>query len=53
MEMLKRLESELLYWVQAHRTPVLDGIMTFITSLGNGGFIWVLLWPAKRPGRPG
>ena len=43
MEMLKRLESELLYWVQAHRTPVLDGIMTFITSLGNGGFIWVLL----------
>ena len=43
MEMLKRLESKLLYWVQAHRTPVLDGIMTFITSLGNGGFIWVLL----------
>ena len=43
MEMLKRLESELLYWVQAHRTPVLDGIMTFITSLGYGGFIWVLL----------
>ena len=43
MRMIERLESDLLYWVQAHRTPLLDGVMTFITSLGDGGIVWVLL----------
>lgn len=43
MKAVLRLEEALLYWVQAHRNPVLDAILTFITTLGNGGFIWILL----------
>lgn len=43
MKHLLRLERELLYWVQESRNPLLDGVMVFLTSLGNGGFIWLLL----------
>lgn len=36
-------EFELLYWLQAQRTPWLDWLMTKITFLGNSGIFWILL----------
>ena len=37
------MEFEILYWIQQLRTPVLDGIMTAVTFLGNGGWFWIAL----------
>lgn len=36
-------EFTCLYWLQDHRTPWLDRMMTAITSLGNAGIFWILL----------
>ena len=36
-------EFKLLDWIQTLRTPVLDQVMCWITKLGNGGAIWILL----------
>ena len=40
------MEFEILYWIQQLRTPVLDGIMTAVTFLGNGGWFWIALGTA-------
>ncbi len=36
-------EFEILDSIQCIRTPFLDAIMKFITGLGNGGIIWIIL----------
>ncbi len=36
------MEAQILLWIQNNlRNPVLDAIMKFITSLGDGGFLWM------------
>lgn len=37
------MELQILDWIQTLRTPLMDQLMCFITALGNGGFIWILL----------
>lgn len=36
-------EFKILDSIQCIRTPFLDALMRFITSLGNGGIIWIIL----------
>ena len=53
LETLLNIDGGLLLLIQEYaRTPLLDKIMIFITSLGNGGMIWIaatilLLIPKK------
>lgn len=42
MNYLQNIDIEILRWIQANlRNPVLTSVFTFITSLGNSGFIWI------------
>lgn len=34
------IELRILDWIQTWHTPVLDGLMCAITTLGNAGAIW-------------
>ena len=44
MEWLLEMDGKLLLWLkEAFSHPVLDKIMTFISSLGNKGFIWIAI----------
>ena len=36
-------EMELLYSLQSLHNPVLDKVMFFITTLGNAGFVWIVI----------
>lgn len=37
-----KMEAQILLWIQNNlRNPVLDAIMKFITSLGDGGYLWM------------
>ena len=53
LETLLNLDGGFLLFLQESvRNPILDSIMIFITSLGNGGMIWIaatilLLIPKK------
>ena len=37
------MEIKILDWIQTLRTPILDQVMRFITTLGNAGIIWIAL----------
>ncbi len=37
------IEGEILLWLAENRTPMLDRIMMFITSLGDHGKIWIVI----------
>ena len=37
------MELKILDFIQTLRNPILDKMMLFFTSLGNGGMIWLLL----------
>ncbi len=37
------IEIQILDWIQGLRSPVGDILMPAVTSLGNGGMIWILL----------
>lgn len=37
------MELQLLHNIQSMRSPILDAVFTSITSLGNGGIIWILM----------
>lgn len=37
------IEFLILNWIQTLRTPVGDGLMCFITKLGNAGIVWIAL----------
>lgn len=37
------MELDLLHFLQSIHNNILDHIMMFITSLGNGGFLWILI----------
>lgn len=44
LSFLQWLDGNILLWIQENlRTPSLTPIVTFITRLGNGGFIWIVL----------
>lgn len=44
LSFLQQLDGGILLWIQENlRSPLLTGILTFITRLGDGGFIWILL----------
>lgn len=44
MEMLLQLDGKILLWIQEYlRISVLSPVVIFITELGNGGRIWILL----------
>lgn len=44
MNLVNQWNFAILDFIQAHfRSPLLDGVMPFITSLGNIGVIWILL----------
>lgn len=40
---ISEMEIKMLDWLQGIRTPVMDKIMLFITSLGDAGMIWIVL----------
>lgn len=47
------MEIQFLNWLDLLRNPVLDSLMVFVTSLGDGGIFWILtavllLWMPKR-----
>ena len=49
-------EFDILYAIQSIRTPFLDKLMAFLSTLGNAGALWivigVVLWrPADAFGR--
>jgi undecaprenyl-diphosphatase len=35
------MDSEILGWIAAHRTPWLDGVMWALTAAGSGGALWI------------
>ena len=37
------MEIDILNYIQTLRTPIGDVLMPFISSLGNGGFVWIVL----------
>ena len=37
------IEFQILYTLQELRTPLVDGLMVFITSLGDHGWFWILM----------
>lgn len=42
MNYLQNIDIEILRWIQfSLRNPALTSVFTFITSLGNSGFIWI------------
>lgn len=42
LDKLQRIDEIIVFFIQNHcRSPVLDKVMVFITSLGNGGFLWI------------
>ena len=44
MSTLLSLDGELLLWIQDHlRVDAMNGFWIFITSLGNGGWFWIVL----------
>lgn len=44
IDYLLRLDGEILLWIQNNlRTDLLNDIFIFLTSLGNGGRIWIVL----------
>lgn len=44
VELLTNMEINFLLYIQESvRTPWLDPIVTFLTGLGNAGWIWILL----------
>lgn len=48
------MEFQILDWLQTLRTPALDAAMTFVSTLGNAGIVWIaltaalLLWRRTR-----
>lgn len=43
-ELIQQWDEQALHWIaDTLRTPILDSIMVFYTSLGNGGWIFILL----------
>ncbi len=41
---IKSIDEAVLFFIQGHmKSPALDGIMVFITSLGNAGLFWIVL----------
>ena len=44
MDVLLQLDGNILLWIQEHvRNAVLTPVMTFITHLGDAGWIWIAL----------
>ncbi len=42
--MEEKMEAQILLWIQNNlRNPILDPIMQFITSLGDGGILWIVV----------
>lgn len=37
------MEFAILYWIQGLRSPLLDRLMVAVTSLGDAGWLWILL----------
>ncbi len=40
---MQHLEFQILYFLQELHTPLLDGLMTAVTFLGNAGWVWIVL----------
>ena len=40
---IQALDGGILLWLQSVRNPLLDGILTFYTQLGNAGIAWIVL----------
>lgn len=42
MDFLQMIDDTIVLWVRTHmRSEFLDGIMTWISKLGNGGILWI------------
>lgn len=42
-QFLQSIDTRILFYIQELRNPVIDRIMVFITTLGNAGFLWILI----------
>ena len=40
---MNTIEFAILDFLQTLRTPLLDGLMVFVSSLGDAGFLWIAL----------
>jgi undecaprenyl-diphosphatase len=41
---IQNIDESILFYIQAHmKSPVMDRVMVFITSLGNAGLIWIAI----------
>ena len=50
---LQELDFSILYWIQANlRCPFLDGLMPFVTALGEYGAVWILAALALIASKP-
>lgn len=44
LEIIQQLDEGILFFIQEYmKNPILDRLMVFITSLGNAGFLWILV----------
>lgn len=43
MDWLQQADQAVLFWIQSLHTEWLDGIMVFVTSIGNYGMIWLIM----------
>jgi len=44
MEFIQSLDDKIVLWFQSIRMPWLDGIMKFFTHLGDGSWVWILIF---------
>ncbi len=40
---MNQFEASIILWIQENLRGVMDGFWTFITSLGDGGYLWIAL----------
>ncbi len=43
LRQIVRIDKKIIYWVQKHRSKVLDRFFIFVTHLGDNGFVWLWL----------
>jgi undecaprenyl-diphosphatase len=42
--LIQQLDESVLFFIQEHfRSPLMDRLMVFVTSLGNAGFLWIFI----------
>ncbi|MDF2540813.1 MAG: phosphoesterase [Herbinix sp.] len=44
LNFIQNIDQSILFYIQEHlKNPALDRVMVFVTTLGNAGFLWIVL----------